>query len=132
MDDLARSDLKGHIYFNESKMSQSPTALKRWVYGHECGHYQKGLNETAADCWSIRTGKQQGWFRESDFSKLEAVFANNPGDLTHPPGPMRIENMKKCFGLSSAKNQDKDVTDRFALPARPDQAGHAGLAPNLR
>ena len=109
--DFAQSDLKGHIFVNLIVLSQMPTVLKLWGYAHECGHYQMGPNETAADCWAIRTGREQGWFKNVDFSELEAMFANNSGDLYHPPGPVRVANMKKCFGSSEAKHSHSDGVD---------------------
>ena len=47
-----------------------PGSLQLFIYAHECAHHIQGANEGAADCWAIRTGCQQGWFRESDIAYL--------------------------------------------------------------
>jgi hypothetical protein len=113
INDVAQSDLLGRIYLNETALSKVPTVLKLWAYGHECGHYQVGTDELAADCWAIKTGKRQHWFRDSDFVVMEQFFRNNPGDLNHPPGEVRVEAMRECFGLPKkvAKVREEDTGD---------------------
>ena len=85
------------ILLNPMVLNQLPTVLKLYTYGHECGHAVVGMSETAADCWSVRTGRDQGWFPPQAFQLLVQLFANNPGDIRHPPGPVRVENMIQCY-----------------------------------
>lgn len=85
------------ILLNPVVLSRMPTTLKLYTYGHECGHAMVGASETDADCWSVRTGRDQGWFPPQAFQLLIAMFRNNPGDLTHPPGPARVANMISCY-----------------------------------
>src|ERR1700676_340458 len=56
LNDVGRSDLQGHIFLNPNVLSQLPTPLKLYWVAHECGHYNVGANELAADCWAIRHG----------------------------------------------------------------------------
>jgi hypothetical protein len=74
-----------------------PTPLKLYWVAHECGHYQVGNSEVAADCWAIRTGRNQGWFPPQAFQALMQMFQNNPGDMAHPSGPVRVQNMWYCY-----------------------------------
>ena len=53
--------------------------------------------EVAADCWAIRTGRNQGWFPPQAFQALMQMFQNNPGDMAHPNGPVRVQNMWYCY-----------------------------------
>jgi hypothetical protein len=85
------------ILLNPMVMGRLPTVLKLFVYAHECGHFFAGSNETGADCWAIRTGRDQGWFPPQAFQALIAMFRNNPGSMRHPPGMIRVNNMMTCY-----------------------------------
>lgn len=74
-----------------------PGKLQLFIYAHECGHHVVGLDETLADCWAIRTGRDQGWFQPADIQWLIAYFSNNPGDWSHEPGWMRLQKMIHCY-----------------------------------
>lgn len=83
------------IYLNPALFSL-PGTLQQFIYAHECAHMQGILNEAAADCWAIRTGRNQGWFPPPAFGLLIQFFQNNPGDWTHAPGPVRLQNLANC------------------------------------
>ena len=85
------------ILLNPTLIKGLPTAIKLYIYAHECGHAVVGLNEVAADCWAIRTGRNQGWFPPQAFALLQQYFCDNPGDLHHRPGPARVKNMIQCY-----------------------------------
>lgn len=85
------------ILINPSVFFRLPTVLKLFWYGHECGHTYVGADEVGADCWSIRAGRDQGWFPPQAFSLLIDMFRNNRGDTTHPPGPARVRAMIRCY-----------------------------------
>jgi hypothetical protein len=87
----------GYIFLNPYYFVNLPTPLKLFWVGHECGHHVVGLDETAADCWSVRTGRDQGWFPPNAFYGLIEMLSNNPGDIVHPPGPARIAAMIRCY-----------------------------------
>jgi hypothetical protein len=95
--DVGMNDLRGHIYINPYIMGMQPTSLKLFWYAHECGHSVVGANESAADCWAIKLGRQQGWFTPANFPALLRLFANNPGDWTHLPGPARVRAIEQCY-----------------------------------
>lgn len=85
------------IFLNPVVVSKLPTVLKLYTYGHECGHAVEGPSEFDADCWSVKTGRDQGWFPPQAFQGLVQLFANNPGDISHPPGHARVAHMLQCY-----------------------------------
>jgi hypothetical protein len=95
--DVGISNMQGQIFLNPFILQQLPTVLKLYWVAHECGHYNAGPNEIAADCWAVRTGRNQGWFAPQAFQALMAMFQNNPGDIRHPSGPNRVAAMMQCY-----------------------------------
>jgi hypothetical protein len=85
------------IILNQQLFFQLPPVLQLYTYAHECGHANVGPNEVAADCWAIKTGRNQGWFPPQAFQLLMQYFQNNPGDIRHPSGPVRVQNMLMCY-----------------------------------
>ena len=85
------------ILINPLVAGQLPTVLKLFWYAHECGHAFVGANEVRADCWAIRVGRNQGWFPSQAFSSLIEMFRYNTGDMRHPPGPARVNEMIQCY-----------------------------------
>ena len=85
------------ILLNPMVMGNLPTVLNLYWYAHECGHSMVGSDEVRADCWAIRTGRNQGWFPPQAFELLIQMFRDNPGDMRHPSGPNRVRNMMQCY-----------------------------------
>lgn len=97
MNDIGLNTGNGQIYLNPILLGGVPTVVKLYVFGHECAHSLVGPNETAADCWSVRVGRQQGWFPPQAFALLMQAFQGNPGDVVHPSGPKRVADMLQCY-----------------------------------
>ncbi len=97
LQDVGMNHGNGFISLNPVVLSQLPTVLKLYWIGHECGHSFVGPSEVAADCWAVRVGKAQGWFPPQAFNGLIAMFQNNPGDMAHPAGPVRVQQMWQCY-----------------------------------
>ena len=78
---------------------QLPGKLQLFIYAHECAHHvpQISGNEDMADCWAIKVGRVQGWFTQQDIVYLQQYFGGSPGDWTHAPGPIRVQQMINCF-----------------------------------
>ena len=73
-------------------------ALRLFWLGHECGHaFLLTSDESDADCWSAKTGVKQRWFNMEDADQLEADLQDNPGDDSHPTGPVRAAHVKECI-----------------------------------
>jgi hypothetical protein len=86
------------IYYNPSVLSRMSEDLELFWLGHECGHATiPTVVEENADCWSAKTGVQQGWFSPADADQLAEDMKNNPGDNSHPPGPQRVANVRACM-----------------------------------
>lgn len=85
------------IVLDSMFLASAPLPVQIFTYAHECGHHVVGLNETAADCWAARIGRQQGWFTAQTMQFLVQAFQWNPGDWTHAPGPVRLQNIWSCF-----------------------------------
>ncbi len=81
----------------DSSFYQMPLPVQYFVYGHECAHHVIGMDENAADCWSVKLGRQQGWFTPVSMQFLMQSFAWNPGDWTHAPGWVRVQNIGNCY-----------------------------------
>jgi hypothetical protein len=90
---------------NPLVLNQQPPVLQLFWYAHECAHHVLGhivnpnlTNEASADCWAVKTGRQQGWFPPGAFQLLAQVLQNSPGSIWgHLPGPARIQNMMACY-----------------------------------
>src|SRR4051794_25295310 len=75
-----------------------PSHVALFWMGHECGHaFNRTAIENVADCWSAKTGVQEGWFNLLDYDELARELINNPGDNTHPVGAERLKNIKACM-----------------------------------
>ncbi|MBM3526572.1 MAG: hypothetical protein FJX62_00635 [Alphaproteobacteria bacterium] len=95
------------MILNPMVMNSLPPVMQLFWYGHECAHHVLGhiarrspTNEAEADCWSVRTGRQQGWFPPQAFQLLITTLGNSPGSpWGHLPGPARIRNMMNCYQM---------------------------------
>jgi len=93
------------ILINPRVLSAQAPVMQLFWYAHECAHHVRGhlaniaiSNEADADCWAVKTGRNQGWFPPQAFQLLVEVLGNSPGSLWgHLPGPQRIQNMWGCY-----------------------------------
>jgi hypothetical protein len=81
----------------DTSFYQLPVPVQFFVYGHECAHHVIGMDENQADCWAAQVGRRQGWFTHQSMQFLTQQFAWNPGDWTHAPGWVRLQNIFACF-----------------------------------
>lgn len=88
----------GAIHLNPGFFNLSPP-IQIFIYAHECAHQmpQIGSNEQEADCWAVRTGRDQGWLNQNGLAVVMADALSSPGDWTHLPGPYRVAQMQACF-----------------------------------
>lgn len=97
VNDVGTANPGGVIYLNPNLLASSSTSMKLFWAAHECGHFVTGPDESMADCWAIRTGRNQGWFPPQVFAEMGGVFRSNPGDFTHAPGVVRLQRMADCY-----------------------------------
>ncbi len=106
--DAARSQLYGRIpviTLDIEVMASLSGKLQIFFYLHECAHHVLGHmyapkpeSENEADCWSIKTGRDQSYFNLSDVLAFANRIMASPGSARgHLPGPERMANMVECF-----------------------------------
>jgi len=86
----------GVIYLNP-KFFDLPGYVQLYIYAHECGHQMVGSNESAADCWAVKTGRNQGWLPPEGMDQVCRFTFPSSGDWTHMPGPQRCAQMVACY-----------------------------------
>jgi hypothetical protein len=101
----------GFVILNTKKITGLSTAVKLYVYSHECGHQFVGPDESRADCFAMRRGVRWGWLDAQGMEDICAFISTLKGDAVHPPGPKRCEDMRKCYAdaIESMKTQSASV-----------------------
>ena len=87
----------GFLILNTKKINGLTTAVKLYVYSHECGHQFEGPDETKADLFAIRRGVTRGWLDAVGMEDICTFISTLKGDAVHPPGPQRCETMRKYY-----------------------------------
>jgi hypothetical protein len=116
----------GFLILNVTKISGLSTAVKLYIYSHECGHQFIGPDETKADLFAIRRGVRWGWLDAVGMEDICTFISTLKGDAVHPPGPLRCETMRKYY----RELIETDGTQAASAPAKPSsqQKAHT-LAP---
>jgi hypothetical protein len=61
LDDYAAA-YPGYLILNPKLLAKlTSTAVKLWIYSHECGHQFRGPDEETADCFAVQRGRRQKW-----------------------------------------------------------------------
>ena len=87
----------GFLILNTKKITGLSTAVKLYIYSHECGHQFEGPDETKADLFAIRRGVKWGWLDAVGMEDICTFISTLKGDAVHPPGPQRCETMRKYY-----------------------------------
>ena len=87
----------GFLILNTKKINGLSTAVKLYVYSHECGHQFEGPDETKADLFAIGRGVKRGWLDAVGMEEICTFISTVKGDSVHPPGPARCETMRKHY-----------------------------------
>jgi hypothetical protein len=87
----------GFLILNTKKINGLSTAVKLYVYSHECGHQFEGPDETKADLFAIERGVKRGWLDAAGMEEICTFISTVKGDSVHPPGPARCETMRKHY-----------------------------------
>lgn len=106
--DVARSELYGRIpviTLDTEVMASLSGKLQIFFYLHECAHHALGHmyapepnSENEADCWSIKTGRDQSYFNRADVLAFTNRILASPGSARgHLPGPERMAYLLECF-----------------------------------
>jgi hypothetical protein len=87
----------GFLILNTKKITGLTTAVKLYIYSHECGHQFIGADETKADLFAIRRGVKWGWLDAVGMEDICTFISTLKGDSAHPPGPKRCETMRNYY-----------------------------------
>ncbi|HRK19615.1 MAG TPA: hypothetical protein PK970_11710 [Hyphomicrobiaceae bacterium] len=87
----------GFLILNPKLMNRVSTAVKMWIYAHECGHQFRGPDEETADCFAVQRGRRQGWLTPEGLEEVCAFISPAKGDSMHFSGSYRCESMRKCY-----------------------------------
>ena len=90
----------GFLILNPKLISRVPTAVKLWIYSHECGHQFRGPSEELADCFAVQRGRRQGWLTTDGLKQICKFIRPAKGSNMHFSGPQRCSFMRKCFAES--------------------------------
>jgi hypothetical protein len=91
------------IILNMAYVQKVPTAVKLWIYSHECGHLFGGPDENKADCFGIRRGRAGGWLDERGLDQVCGFISVARPDAAHVSGGDRCTLMRQCYAGAAAK-----------------------------
>jgi len=87
----------GFVILNPRLIRQVPTAVKLWIYSHECGHQFRGPSEELADCFAVQRGRRKRWLTSEGMEKICKFIKPAAGSSMHYSGPERCRLMRKCY-----------------------------------
>jgi hypothetical protein len=87
----------GFLILNPKLIARVPTAVKLWIYSHECGHQFRGPDEEVADCFAVQRGRRQRWLTTDGLDQICRFISPAKASSMHYSGPRRCELMRKCF-----------------------------------
>jgi hypothetical protein len=103
LDDYAAA-FPGFLILNPKLLAKvSSTAVKLWIYSHECGHQFRGPDEETADCFGVQRGRRQKWLTPEGLEEVCRFIALSKGDSMHLQGSHRCESMRRCYADPSAR-----------------------------
>ena len=85
------------VILNMHYVAKVPTAVKLWIYSHECGHLFGGSDENKADCFAVRRGRAAGWLNPQGLDDVCSFISAAHPDALHVSGPHRCKLMKECW-----------------------------------
>lgn len=87
----------GFIILNPKLIARVPTAVKLWIYSHECGHQFRGPSEDTADCFAVQRGRRQRWLTTDGLDKICRFIRPAKASSMHYAGPKRCKVMRQCY-----------------------------------
>ncbi|MCB1510577.1 MAG: hypothetical protein KDJ36_06705 [Hyphomicrobiaceae bacterium] len=93
----------GFLILNPSLISRVPTAVKLWIYSHECGHQFRGPDEEVADCFAVQRGRRQRWLTSEGVEQICRFIAPAKASSMHYSGAKRCQLMRKCYTSSRVR-----------------------------
>jgi hypothetical protein len=90
-------------------LKELPRPVQWLIYYHECGHILYGPNEAAADCYSVRRARREGWLSKEGLEDICAVFNIAGHGPVHPDPDVRCEQLRQCFAKKSGVTARDDT-----------------------
>lgn len=87
----------GFLILNPRLIARVPTAVKLWIYSHECGHQFRGQDEETADCFAVQRGRRQRWLTSEGLDQICQFINPAKASSMHYSGPKRCELMRACY-----------------------------------
>jgi hypothetical protein len=84
------------IILNMPYVGKQKTAVKLWIFSHECGHLFGGDDENKADCFAVRRGRAAGWLDAEGLDQVCSFISAARPDARHPGGADRCARMRQC------------------------------------
>jgi hypothetical protein len=97
LNDYAAAPYPQFIILNMPYIARVPTAVKLWIYSHECGHKLGGPDENKADCYAVRRGRAEGWLNEQGLDQVCSFISAARADSAHLVGSDRCNLMRQCW-----------------------------------
>jgi len=97
LNDYAAAPYPQFVILNMPYVAKVPTAVKLWIYSHECGHLVGGPDENKADCFAVRRGRAAGWLTRQGLEEVCGFVSAAHPDAAHLSGPDRCALMRACF-----------------------------------
>ncbi len=85
------------VILNMPYVAKVPTAVKLWIYSHECAHLFGEPDENKADCIAVRRGRAEGWLTPQGFEQVCAFISAGRADALHLGGSDRCTRMRACW-----------------------------------
>ena len=82
----------GFLILNTKKITPLSTAVKLYIYSHECGHQFEGPDETKADLFAIRRGVKWGWLDAAGMEDICAFISTLKGDFGASAWPTTLRD----------------------------------------
>jgi hypothetical protein len=85
------------VILNMPYIAKLSTAVKLWIYNHECGHQLGGADENKADCFAVRRGRLDGWLTPRGLEEICNFISAAQPDSAHVSGRDRCNLMRQCW-----------------------------------
>jgi hypothetical protein len=109
LSDYAAAPYKGFIVLNPKVFQKVPTAVKLWIFHHECGHAIGIKDETRADCFSVQRGRRAGWLTPEGLEQVCEFISAGKADAAHPAGAERCAAIRACYRRGEYKPAPADA-----------------------
>jgi hypothetical protein len=118
LNDYAAAPYPQFVILNMPLVAKVPTAVKLWIYSHECGHQVSGPDENKADCYAVRRGRAEGWLNPQGVDAVCSFISVARPDTYHVSGADRCALMHECYRQAAQKAQAKPVAPPAPKPAQ--------------